>query len=253
MTYFISADHDVLTYDFNSAHDRFMNLHLALKDEIRKRDWDLHPHWKKSRIITNTSAASNQESNNSVVLSYLRTFEQAKLVENLMGIEGSTGNHEVLPVRHPVIELRLTPDHFAIELILSPSAWWDQQNFIGKFDIERQRQTLRNLLSQMGDDYRFGFWEGADLSDMHLTGWQLMQGRIMNEWMTTFADGQDWLRFGMWYDPDCARLSADCIINEAVSRIGELYNLYDFLLWTSNNNYHDFYLKRNKRSRRMYA
>ena len=140
-----------------------------------------------------------------------------------------------------MIELRLAPDYFAIELILSPFAWWDQQNFIGKFDLERQRHALRNTLIQMNDDYRFGFWGGIGMSDMHLTAWQLAQGRIMDEWMSTFADGQDWLRFGMWYEPECDQLDDCNIVQEAVTRVGDLYNFYDFLLWTSNNNYHDFY------------
>lgn len=253
MTYFISANHEVLTYDFETAHDRFMKLHNALRDQIRLRDIDLHPHWKKSRIISNASAAVNNEPENVIVLSYFRPHEQAILVENLMGIEPSMSEHEVRTYRHPVIELRLSPDYFAVELILSPYAWWDQQNFIGKMDVERQRYGLRELLANMSDDYRFGFWGGTHLSDMHLTNWQLLQGRVLNEWMNTFADGQDWLRFGMWYDPDCANLDGDCIVDEVTSRITELYALYDFLLWSSNNNYHEFYLKRNKRSRRMYA
>lgn len=253
MTYFTTADHEALAHNFENAHDKFMGLHQALRDQIRMRDWDLHPHWKKSRIISNASCTTNNDPDNILVLSYFRSFEQAKLVENLMGIDQTTSQREVHPYRHPVIELRLAPDHFAIELILSPYAWWDQQNFIGKFDLERQRQTLRDMLAEMGDEYRFGFWGGTEMNDMHLTSWQLLQGRILDEWMATFADGQDWMRFGMWYEPECDRLDDDTIVQETIARIGELYNFYDFLLWTSNNNYHDFYHKRNKRVRRMYA
>lgn len=253
MTYFSIADHETLTHNFTNAHQKLMSLHQSLRDQIRMRDWDLHPHYKKSRVVSNVSGATNNEPDNILTLSYFRSYEQAKLVENLMGIEQSTCEHEVHAYRHPVIELRLAPDYFAIELILSPFAWWDQQNFIGKFDLERQRHTLRDILADVSDDYRFGFWGGIGMSDMHLTAWQLMQGRIMDEWMSTFADGQDWMRFGMWYEPDDDRLNDRNIVQEAVTRVGELYNFYDFLLWTSNNNYHDFYHKRNKRVRRMYA
>src|SRR5690606_9285567 len=184
---------------------------------------------------------------------YFRCYEQARLVEGLMGFEQAGGDHEAQPSRHPVIEVRLTPEHFVVELVLSPAAWWDQQNFIGKIDLQRHRDGLRRLLYRLDGDYRFGYWSGAHLSDMHLTTWQLLHGRVLEEWIDTFADGQDWLRLGVWYEPESPALSADYIAHETATRIGELYNVYDFLLWTSNNNYHDFYHKREKYSRRMYA
>jgi hypothetical protein len=147
----------------------------------------------------------------------------------------------------------MAPDYFAIELILSPYAWWDQQNFIGKFELERHRQSLRQLFFRFGADYRFGFWGGEASNDMHLTPWQLLQGRVMNEWIDTFADGQDWLRFGSWYEPENEALSRGSIVGEVSQRVGELYNLYDYILWSSNNNYHEFYKRRVKPGRRMYA
>ena len=51
-----------------------------------------------------------------------------------MGKESGAQTGDVDTYRHPVIELRLTPDQFAIELILSPYAWLDQQNLIGKLE-----------------------------------------------------------------------------------------------------------------------
>jgi hypothetical protein len=88
---------------------------------------------------------------------------------------------------------------------------------------------------------------------MHLTTWQLTHGRVIEEWMATFADGQDWLRFGVWYEPEHPALSTDNIVNETFDRLNELYSLYDFMLWTSNNNFHSFYEKRQRFLRRMYA
>ena len=43
------------------------------------------------------------------------------------------------------------------------------------------------------------------LSDMHLTVNHLLYGRVLDEWMNTFSDRQDWLRIGKWYsyeDPE---------------------------------------------------
>jgi hypothetical protein len=259
MTYFSYTDHIAPSYSKEQEPgtgeqtiSKFYNLHKALYDRIRNRHLDLYPHWQKSKIISNTSATSPAASD-TLSLHYFRSLEQAQMVEKLMGIDSSPTQTEVYPYRHPVIELRLAPDHFAIELVLSPYALWDQQNLIGKLELERHRMTLRSLLRNMDTDYAFGFWEGTGFSDMHLTTWQLTHGKVMDEWMQTFADGQDWLRFGVWYEPEHTALDEDTIVTEAFARVSELYNLYDFMLWTSNNNFHSFYEKRQRYMRRVYA
>jgi hypothetical protein len=258
MSYFTSSDHETL--NFHNLHmpkdcvyEKMNNLHLALRDKLRMNDWDLHAHPVKSQVISTLSAAATVEPGNVLTLSYFRPYEQARLVESQMGIENGLSERDIVPSRHPVIELRLAPDYFAIELVLSPYAWWDQINFISKIELQRHRETLRRLFYRMDADYRFGFWGGEQLNDMHLTTWQILQGRVLDEWMDTFADGQDWLRLGVWYEPEAPCLSRDYIVHEATSRIGELYKLYEFLLWTSNNDYHKFYQKREKYARRMYA
>ncbi len=259
MTYFSYTDHIALSYGKEqdpSAGDqtvsKFYNLHKALYERIRSGHLDLHPHWQKSNVISDMSATSPM-STGTLSLPYFRSLEQAQMVEKLMGIEVSPTQNSVYPYRHPVIELRLAPDHFAIELVLSPYALWDQQNLIGKLDLERHRMTLRSLLRNMDTDYAFGFWEGTHFNDMHLTTWQLTHGKVMDEWMQTFADGQDWLRFGVWYEPEHSALDDDTIVAEAFARVNELYTLYDFMLWTSNNNFHSFYEKRQRYMRRVYA
>jgi hypothetical protein len=254
MTFFTYTDHETLFQDdfqmnCQTVINKMQDLHTSVRDKVRLNDWDLHPHWQKSQMISDVSSAADNEPENTLVVAYYRSQEQARLVENLMGIQ----NDDVQPYRHPVIEMRIAPQYFAIELVLSPYAWWDQQNFIGKFGLQRHRQALRHILQRMGGDYRFGFWGGECLHDMHLTSWQLLQGRVMDEWVDTFADGQDWLRFGVWYEPECIQLNRENIVHEAVQRIGDLYQLYDFLLWSSNNNYREFYNNREKFGHRKYA
>jgi hypothetical protein len=78
---------------------------------------------------------------------------------------------------------------------------------------------------------------------MHLTSRQLQRGTILDEWMGTFSDGQDWLRVGAWYEPEDPALSGDNILNEMAHRLFGLQKLYTFMLWTSNNNFQSFYRK----------
>jgi hypothetical protein len=47
----------------------------------------------------------------------------------------------------------------------------------------------------------------------------------------------------MWYTPGDPALDASRIVPEIAQRIGALYSLYNFLLWTSNNDFHSFYQK----------
>lgn len=228
------------TQPSQTAHAKLMELHRTLHRRMRERSWDLHPHWDRSRWVYGASAACRSDIQG-LTLPYLRSYDQAVLVERLMGREGNHAATSTDIHRHPVIELRLTPEHFVVELVLTPTSWWDQRNLIGKLSIERHRQTLRTLLQQMNGEYRFGFWEGIHLSDMHLTSRQLLRTGVLDEWMSTFSDGQDWLRVGVWYEPENAALCVENILDETLHRIGALNEVYKFLLWSGNNNFHSFY------------
>jgi hypothetical protein len=76
---------------------------------------------------------------------------------------------------------------------------------------------------------------------MHLTAHQLSRGTILKEWLGTFGDGSDWLRVGVWFSPGDPILQTDQITAELISRIGALYRIYEFAIWTSNNNFQSFY------------
>lgn len=229
---------------------RLTQLHRVLYDRMRAQSWDLHPYWEGNRVVTYTSTAGGFDTNVHTLV-YLRSEEQARMVEENMGIESrGRGYTGIRASRHPVIEVRDAADHFAVELIISPEAWWDQQNIVGKLALERYRTGLRSLLRGMRPDYCFGFWAGTQLNDMHLTTWQLTQGNVLSEWLGTFADSHDYLRFGAWYDRDDPALAPERLANEIYGRLADLYTLYEFLVWTGNNNFRSFYEKQHSRQRR---
>ncbi|GEM_PF-392112 len=220
--------------------EKLAELHRLLHRRMRDRNWDLHPHWDRARVISSTTAACRNEIDG-LTLAYLRSYEQVLLVERLMGREGMKAASTADSRRHPAIEVRVTPTNFAIELVLPPTAWWDQRNLIGKLSIARHRTTLRSMIQRMDGEYMFGFWDGCQLGEMHVTNRQIARGSYLDDWMSTFSDGTDWLRVGMWYEPEHEALSQERILPELIHRIGALYNLYTFLLWTGNNNFHSFY------------
>jgi hypothetical protein len=249
---FVAAHDTVKTNTSDSVYNRLMSLHEAIHPRVRNHNLDLHPRWQKSSIVSQESAASPDD-HNSWALTYFRSREQAEMVERLMGKDRVAINGNVETYRHPVIEFRYTPQHFAIELILSPYAWWDQQNFVGKLELPAHRETLRTLLRGLDPNYRFGFWHGSDLDDMHLTVGQLLRGRVLEEWVDTFAERLDWLRLGKWYDVEDPILETNHFYVEAFETVKSLHSLYTFILWTSNNNFHGFYEKRRRQVRRNMA
>jgi hypothetical protein len=224
-------------------YDKFLELHKALHRRLRDQSWDLHPHWDRTQMISNYSTA-NSGAIAGMALRYTRSREQALLVERLMGREDVALALGVDSHRHPVIEVRLTPNHVAVELVVSAASWLDQQNLIGKLGVPRHRQALKSIIQRLPTDTCIGFWSGVDKDDMHLTAAQLSRGLVLDEWISTFQDGHDFLRVGMWYEPQAEPLQAGSIVSELTRRIGALYNVYSFLLWSSNNDFRTFYQKR---------
>ena len=230
-----------LNPDVQVIYEKFYQLQHSINLRLRELSWDLHPHSDKTQLISSRSAASSDM--HGVALRFCRSREQALAVERLMGREGEQWAGGAEKHRHPVIELRLTPSHFAVELIVSADAWLDQQNLVSKLAVPRHRQTLRGIIGQMPATACIGFWRGLELDDMHLTAGQLSRGLRLDDWLSTFQDGHDYLRAGLWYQPQDDALSVNTIVSEATRQIGALYRLYDFLLFSSNNDFRTFYAR----------
>jgi len=199
---------------------------------------DLHACWDGSGGCAQFSYTVNTQIDG-LAVAFMRSQQQATVVERMMG-RGTGKSALAQAYRHPIIEMRLTPSHFAIEMIMSPYAWWDQRNFIGKMQLQRQRDILRALLQEMGDGYKIGFWSGVDLYEEHLTARQLLRGHFLEEWFSTFAAEHDWFRMGIWYEPEHALLTQDNMVIEAGRRLTTLAKLHNFVAWKSENNYHSF-------------
>lgn len=163
---------------------------------------------------------------------FVRPASEALNIERMMGSE----TRRVTLNRHPVIEVRPVGDGLAIELVLAPTAWWYQQNLIGKLSIERHMSAFHRLIARMSDVYRLGFWAGAACDDMHLTPRYLMHRQVLAEWLKTYSGGRDFFRIGAWYD-DGAAVSP----SQVFEHVRELAVVHDFIAWSSNNDFRMFY------------
>lgn len=250
VTYFSIADmtflEDLLPGDvhdessLDSLRADLHTLHTALQAQLRTHNLDLH--LSTTRKLGLLRSAADIDEGRTLSIPYTRSQVDAITVERLMGREEVASPSTIDARRHPVIELRLTAEHFAVELILSPDAWWDQENLAGKLTINRYQQEFNALMQHFESEYRLGFWRGVHLSDMHLTAAQFQHPVIMREWMSTFDPSNDWFRLGIWHEWDDEALTADDFAAHVLHYIRDLYPIYTFMRWSSDNNFRDFYL-----------
>jgi hypothetical protein len=216
------------------------DLHKQIYVRMQINDIELSIITAPEQAVQSVSV-SDLEATNVLTVAYLRNRGQALNVERLMGREELANTQNIEARRHVVIEMRLSPAGFAIELLLSPDAWWDQENLVGKLSIARHKQDFYTILRALPFQYCLGFWKGHHLSDMHLKAAHFQHPRIMNEWMSTFQPGADWFRLGIWYGFDDVVLEEEQIIAELIRQIRRLYELYKYIAWSSDNNFREFY------------
>lgn len=210
-----------------SPSQRFNDLHHALTAKFRKHNLSLQA------VNTGMSAVSFVPEQ-ALVFAYVRLHSEALTVERQIGLSGT----EIDLQRHPLIELRLTDRHLALEFVMSPLAWWDQRNLIGKLSLRRYRDELRDMLLSFNAEMVTGHWHGLHLDEQHLTLGQLCSKHVMEAWLQTFSDGRDPIRLGMWFD--AGRLNDDSV-PDLFEAAQALYSVYRFTAWTGRNDFQSFY------------
>lgn len=215
-----------------ATSDAFINLHNALYSRFRKYNLNLDAY-------TDRESVSGATRSFGTLVMYARSSSEAQVIERVMGRDIPA--HRVDHRCHPAIELRLDSAWLVLELVVPPQAWVDQQNLIGKLSIDRQRREFRKLIARLNPAFRLGFWQGGHLDEMHLTAQHLAHPGVFEQWMTTYNDSQDWFRVGMWYPAE--KLNEGDVAVELFNCAQELYSLYTFIAWHSNNDFRSFYLR----------
>ncbi|MBK8021618.1 MAG: hypothetical protein IPK19_09350 [Chloroflexi bacterium] len=227
--------------------DQMTQLQYTLSRRLMAMGSELQATWDRKTPVSSYSHAANADIEG-LTFSFVRPRAQATLIEKLMG-RGAIAPAAADPARHPVLEVRLTPDQLVVELILSPLARWDQRNFAGKMRVERHRDSFRSLLCGTSADLFIGFWNGENLQDAHLTCRQLLRGRFLEEWFGTFSAEHDWLRIGVWSQLDDPSFMQGSMVSELSKSVVALAQIYKFMAWSSENDFHSF-LGTGKRSLR---
>ncbi|MFW6116745.1 MAG: hypothetical protein ACOC6F_03365 [bacterium] len=220
------------------VRDKLLVLHDVLYPEIKRRGWDLHPHWHPPNIVS-TWFIGRIQTIQFMKLRYLRSKDEVRKVEQMMGLPRPLDRAETQYTKHPMVDVRIDNQYLAIELLLTDQAWWDAQNFKRKVEQhERERTEFISLLRTMGDDYIFGGWPDSKEPELVTKAPDLANEDKLLDWLARFRPGYNWLRLGSWYrDCNDGRLSTERIAEEIIMRFGELYPVYEFLLWRPDNDF----------------
>jgi hypothetical protein len=249
MTYFTESDYQLLQNELDintpkaeTLREQMLNLHRQIYGRMTEYRINLFPNPETQTNVTQETLATPYPKTNTLSLIYTRSRAQAVAVENLMGRDGAGIIEDIRAQHHPAIEIRLSADYLAIELILAPTAWYDQQNLIGKLTFKQHRDSLHKLLEKLPKACVLGFWSGITPSDAHINLTRVPPKPLLYDFFDTFSAGRDWLRVGYWYQPNQEEVSANNINNTLLNHIQSLYRLYNFVTWTSDNNFRSFYV-----------
>jgi hypothetical protein len=224
--------------DRQKVRDKFLALHDVLYPEIKRRGWELHPHWYAPNIVSTWYIGWLRQIE-FMKLRYLRSWDQVKDIESRMGLPRPLETSETQYTKHPMLDIRLDAEYLAIELLLTDQAWWDAQNLKNKIVSDAEaRDHFISILRNLGHDYVFGGWPDSSRPDLITTAADLARGDALEDWFSRFEPGYDWLRLGIWYsDKNDYRLSKARIVQEILYRFEQLYPVYEFLLWVPENDY----------------
>lgn len=220
--------------------EKFNHLHRNLYLLMKNHNFDLYNNHAQSQHVVGHQSVSTRQATACFVLNYYRSPSPAMAVERLIGMENATITNVIQPAFHPNIEIRLDQEHFAVELIVPRTAWWDQENFKGKLSLGRYLVEFHHYLRRLPPDFILGFWEGIQLDSQHLSTEAFQHFQVFQEIIETFDAGKDYFRLGFWYPVDTEALTEQNHVDQIFFIVKQLYPIYEQLLWSSDNNFRAF-------------
>jgi hypothetical protein len=248
--YFSPADYAVfdnglagnIEYDGERERVRgkLARLHDQIYPEIRRRKWDLHPHWMKQWLVSASRISPATARIDFMTLRYSKPETTIKLMKKAL-IE-DFGHFYA----NAMIAARIDKEGFAVELYISEKAWVDGQNLKNRLqDGAEERGHLRSLLAELGGEHTFRLAQFVRGEERPI-GYQeiarakasrLVNVGVLNSMVEKYKPGGHELRLGVNYAPEDKRLSAERIGDEILTRISQLYPVYAFLCWSPKNDY----------------
>ncbi len=222
------------------VRDKLILLHKMIYPEIRKRKWDLHPHWMTQWLVSAFRISPATARIDFMTLRYSKPETTIKLMKK--ELIDDFGHFYA----NAMIAARIDKDGFAVELYVSEKAWVDGQNLKSRLqDGTLQRGHFRNLLAELGGEHTLRLAEFVRGDERPFGYQEIMRAkasRLVNVGMLTstmerYKPGGHDLRLGIYYKPDDPRLGASKIAEEILMRFSQLYPVYAFLSWSPKNDF----------------
>ena len=235
------------------VRSKFELLHQQIYPEIRKRKWDLHPHWMTQWLVSASRISPATSRIDFMTLRYSKPETTIKLMKK--ELIDDFGHFYA----NAMLAARIGKEGFAVELYISEKAWVDGQNLKNRLqDGAEQRGHFRNLLAELGGEHTFRLSQFVRGEERPIGYQELVRAKasrlvnvgMLNSTIDKYKPGGHELRLGITYKPDDARLSADNIADEILARIAQLYPVYFFLCWSPKNNYRNSKNAHQKSTRR---
>ena len=223
------------------VRDKLIRLHALIYPEMRRRGWEIHPHWRKEWLVSAWYLSSRVSSIPYLKLRYSKPEALVKRMEKLF--LDDFGHFYA----HAMMDIVISDKGLGVELSVPAAGWVDGQNLRGKLTNALEAPLFRDQFSQdlRRLDNRFRFQIEAYIErNRHLV--YARRARSVTSGSQTavvtgaYRPGAHDLRIVIWYLPHEARLRKDVIREEVLARLEELYPLYHFITWSPTNDYRRF-------------
>ncbi len=222
------------------VRDKLLMLHEQIYPKVRKRKWDLHPHWMSQWLVSAWRTSPATPRINFMTLRYSKSEALIKLMKK--ELIDDFGHFYA----NAMLAARIDDEGFAVELMVSEKAWVDGQNLKNRLqDGEQGKGQFRSMLAELGGEHaislgQFVREEGCPTKYeqvLHAKASRLINVGVLDATIDKYQPGGHDLSLGVQYGPKDKRLCPDRIVDEILTRFEQLYPIYAFLSWSPTNDF----------------
>ncbi len=222
------------------VRDKLLLLHEKVYPEIRRRKWDLHPHWMSQWLISAWRTSPATPRIDFMTLRYSKPEALIKLMKK--ELIDDFGHFYA----NAMLAARIDDEGFAVELLVSEKAWVDGQNLKNQLqDGAQAKGQFRTMLAELGGEHAFTLAQFVREEGRPTTYEQVLRAKasrlvnvgVLNAAMDKYKPGGHDLSLGVRYSSKDKRLSSDRIVDEILTRFEQLYPIYALLSWSPKNDF----------------
>jgi len=223
------------------VRDKLIRLHALIYPEMRRREWEIYPHWRKEWLVSAWYVSPRMSSIPYLKLRYSKPENLVKRMEKLF--LDDFGHFYA----HAMMDVVISEKGLGVEMYVPAAAWVDGQNLRGKLTNALEAQAFReefaNILRRLDNRFRLQieeYSEGQRVLVYARRARSVTNPAQIAAATAAYRPGAHDLRVIIWYLPDEPCLRKARIREEVLTCFGQLYPLYQFITWSPTNDYRRF-------------